>query len=264
VSRLAESDEMARPVAGRLAAIWRYPVMGMQGQELRRAELTLEGIVGDHVYVVRDEQTGRLLDPKSHAYAWGETSALPRLIDFGAELGRDGGEPALRLMFPDGGYRTGSADQLGEALSETLSRRVELVKYPRIVQSRVVAGRTLHLLSDSSLAAISATYPSGVFDVRRFRPNLFLECPGADGFVEEGWLGRPLTFGGGVTLRVEKPNIRCVVTTLSQGELGEDAGILRTIEQNNARKLGVMCTVTAGGSLSVGDAVSIGLSAPLA
>jgi len=44
-------------------------------------------------------------------------------------------------------------------------------------------------------------------------------------------------------LKVEKPNERCTVTTLPQGNLPEDKRILQTIVDANGRNLGVMCSV---------------------
>jgi uncharacterized protein YcbX len=39
-----------------------------------------------------------------------------------------------------------------------------------------------------------------------------------EGFLEDGWLGRTLTVGG-VTLRIDQPCPRCVMTTLPQADL---------------------------------------------
>ncbi len=232
--------------------------MGLQGEKLQEAEITAAGVVGDHVYVVKDVQTGAILDPKSHPYSWGETSALSRLIEFRSELVRlPPAEDGLRLTLPDGGTVEGTAEELGRALGEVLSRHVQVTKYPRIVESRVASGRTLHLLTSASLKTINRFYPSGLFDVRRFRPNIFVESLSEEGFVEEEWLGRAVAIGGSALVRVEKPNIRCVVTTLRQGALPEDKGILESVDRNNGKRLGVMCTVTTGGHVKVGDLLNL-------
>jgi len=252
-SRSRDWPEASESILGRVAGIWRYPIMGMQGEILDVGEVSKQGVVGDHVYVVRDGWTGNILGPKNYGYSWGETSALPNLIEFKAEL-VSGAEAKdqLRITFADGEERTGKADELSRPLSGALSRKVELVKYPKVAESRALSGRALHLLTTSSLEAMEGFYPSGEFDFRRFRPNIFLESGFGEGFVEESWVGLELAVGA-VRLKVEKPNVRCVVTTLRQGSLKEDPEILNSIEKYNGKRLGVMCSVAGPGMVRVGD-----------
>jgi uncharacterized protein YcbX len=235
--------------------IWRYPVMGLQGEPLDRAKITPQGIEGDHIYVVRDVTSGRILNPKSFVYSWGETSALPNMIDLKAQLRGDEvaitppGESVVQEQRPDG-----SLDNL---LSEALHRPVQLLRYPRILESRVLSKRALHLLTTCSIASMSKLYPGGDFDVRRFRPNVVVSAPQKDnGFLEETWIGRTITIGEEVRIKVEKPNTRCKVTTLRQGLLKDDPGILAAIEEHNGNRLGVMCSVTKEGTIAVGDMVA--------
>ncbi len=113
------------------------------------------------------------------------------------------------------------------------------------------------MISDSSIRALKRSYPGGDFDLRRFRPNIVLALgPDAEDFAEESWVGRSLTTGEAV-LKVEKPNERCTVTTLPQGNLPEDRLILQTIIEANDRILGVMCSVGREGAVAVGDPVFV-------
>ena len=84
------------------------------------------------------------------------------------------------------------------------------------------------------------------------------------GFVENGWVGRALKVGEGATLRVAIPDPRCVMTTLPQGDLPQDAEIFRTVTMHNKLEIagagrypcaGVYATVSAGGKISIGDPV---------
>ena len=245
-------------VAGLVAEIWRYPVMGMQGETLEKATVSTEGVEGDHLYVLRDRSSGRILDPKSLAYAWGETKALPSMMDLKAELHVDSdGDEELRIRLPDGVVHSSKGGDLDRVVSQVLGHQVELLKYPRVVEARVRSGRTLHLLTDASLRAMTKSYRRGHFDVRRFRPNVLAVVFGREGFEEENWLGRTVTFGQEVSLRVEKPNTRCKVTTMKQGQLEEDPRILETVEKHNQNKLGVMCSVAKGGSLRVREGLAL-------
>jgi MOSC domain-containing protein len=70
--------------------------------------------------------------------------------------------------------------------------------------------------------------------VRRFRPNIVIEASsGAKGFVENEWIGHTLAIGDEVRLSITGPCGRCVMTTLPQGDLPKDPGILRTAAQQN-------------------------------
>src|SRR5262249_1384537 len=96
---------------------------------------------------------------------------------------------------------------------------------------------TIHLISTATLRRLAAAHPTGRSDFRRFRPNLVIEpvvgVGGAEGFVEDSWIGRTLAVGGEVRLEVWKTSGRCVMTTLPQGDLPKDTGILRAIVEAN-------------------------------
>jgi hypothetical protein len=49
---------------------------------------------------------------------------------------------------------------------------------------------------------------------------------------------------------------RCVITTLPQGNLPKDLGILRCAAQHNEGHVGVYAAVVSGGTISSGDPVS--------
>jgi uncharacterized protein YcbX len=77
------------------------------------------------------------------------------------------------------------------------------------------------------------------------------------GFVENDWIGHTVTIGDEVRLEITGPCGRCVMTTLSQGDLPKDPGILRTAAQNNAANVGVYADVLAGGTIRRGDSVTV-------
>jgi uncharacterized protein YcbX len=77
------------------------------------------------------------------------------------------------------------------------------------------------------------------------------------GFVENGWVGRTMAIGGDVRLAITEPCPRCVMTTLPQGDLPKDSGILRTAAQHNGVNVGVYASVVNGGTIRRGDPVSL-------
>jgi uncharacterized protein YcbX len=77
------------------------------------------------------------------------------------------------------------------------------------------------------------------------------------GFVEDTWIGHVLAIGDGVRLTVTGPCPRCVMTTMPQGDLPADPGILRTAAQHNQANIGIYASVLSGGTIHRGDAISL-------
>ncbi|HBP89680.1 MAG TPA: MOSC domain-containing protein, partial [Nitrospiraceae bacterium] len=77
------------------------------------------------------------------------------------------------------------------------------------------------------------------------------------GFIEQGWIGQTLAIGENVQLKITGSCGRCVMTTLAQGELSKDTGILRTAVQHNLGNVGVYASVIQGGAIRIGDGVRL-------
>ena len=80
---------------------------------------------------------------------------------------------------------------------------------------------------------------------------------GENDFVENGWIGKVLAIGDAVRLSITAPCARCVMTTLAQGDLPKDAGILRTAAQHNHANVGIYASVLQGGTVRRGDSVKL-------
>ena len=50
---------------GSVAALWRFPVKSMQGEQLTEVELGTGGIAGDRAYGLIDRETGKVASAKS-------------------------------------------------------------------------------------------------------------------------------------------------------------------------------------------------------
>jgi uncharacterized protein len=273
----------AQVEAGSVVGLWRYPVKSMMGEELNAAEVTDRGLVGDRQFAVVDASTGKVAGAKNPR-KWGN------FFDFRAayvEPPKGGSKPpAVRLTLPDGTVVTSDQPDLTQALSRALGREVAFAEaQPDEASSGAQAEEywpdmegldyrdtvtewelppgtffdlaVVHLLTTATIE-LRALYPEGRFEVRRFRPNIVVAtAPDREGFVENDWIGQTLAIGDEVLLRITGPCPRCVMTTLPQGDLPKDAGILRTAAQNNQANVGVYADVVKGGTVRRGDDVTV-------
>jgi uncharacterized protein len=116
----------------------------------------------------------------------------------------------------------------------------------------------VHLLTTATLDRLRELYPQGRFDVRRFRPNIVVRMTsGERDFVENAWIGQTLAIGDDVRLSITVPCPRCVMTTLPQGDLPGDTGILPTAVQHYRASVGVYASVPQGGTVRRGDPIRL-------
>ncbi|MFC5831956.1 MOSC domain-containing protein [Nonomuraea insulae] len=213
----------------------RYPVKSMLGEEVAESGVTERGLAGDRARAVLDVVTGKIASAKN-----------PRLW--------------RGLLTIEGARAPGDAE-----LSELVGREVRLIDVPpegaefeRSVPEQVLAEgieaevpytvgtlggaapegtffdfAPVHLISTSAVERIGALSPRGHVEALRYRPNLVIATETAEGFVENGWVGRELSVGEDVVLHVLAPSPRCAVPTLAHGALGRDADALRTVSQHN-------------------------------
>jgi uncharacterized protein YcbX len=123
----------------------------------------------------------------------------------------------------------------------------------------------LHILTTATLAGLGALEPESRFAVERYRPNVVVETDGAP-FAENEWAGRVMHLGAELTALGIIPTMRCIMTTLAQGDLPRDNGVLRTVSRNNRIEIpglgtwscvGAYAAVTAPGRVQVGDEVVV-------
>ncbi len=265
---------------GSVVALWRYPVKSMMGEELNAAEVTERGLLGDRAYALVDPSNGKVASAKNPR-KWA------KLFDFRAALAEPPrvGEkiPPARITLPDGTIVTSERGDLNQILSNVLGREVTLAtaapKTPSleeywpdmdglahretITDEAMPAGTffdlaVIHVLTTATIDRLRELYPQGRFEVRRFRPNIVVEpASGEKNFIENAWIGRTLVIGDEVRLRITGPCPRCVMTTLPQGDLPRDPGILRTAAQHNQVNVGVYAAMVRGGTIRRADPVRL-------
>jgi uncharacterized protein YcbX len=283
----------AQAALGTVVSVWRYPVKSMMGEELNAAEITERGVLGDRAYAVVDSSDGKVAsakNPRKWPRLFDFHAAFVALPRPGAKL------PPVRITLPDGAEVTSEQGNLNQILSRALNREVTLDAAERghreVVESTSPSRWTpkaeeywpdmegldfrdtvtdfdlpegtffdcavVHLLTTATVDRLSELYPPGRFEVRRFRPNIVVETAGGvKDFVENAWIGRTLAIGDALRLSITGPCPRCVMTTLPQGDLAKDPGILRTAAQHNHANVGLYASVVRGGTVRRGDAIRL-------
>jgi hypothetical protein len=268
----------ANSAIGHVVALWRYPVKSMLGEELHAADVTARGLVGDRGYALLDATTGMVAsakNPRKWAALFDCRGVYPVAPQPGVQL------PPVRITLPDGATLGSEEPDAARRLSQLFGREVHLASaapdrpsleeyWPDIeglahretvTDERMPAqtffdAAVVHVLTTATLDRLPEVYPAGRFDVRRFRPNLVVQTrPARTEFVENEWVGHRLAVGDDVRLRVTGPCARCVMTTLPQGDLPRDPGILRAAAQHNQARVGVYAAVERGGRVKRGDPV---------
>lgn len=273
---MSESVQMV----GSAASLWRYPVKSMMGEELNSAAIAGGSVLGDRAYALVDVETGKVISAKNprkwpNMFNFRATFVEPLYVE--AEL------PPVRVTLPDGATVLTKQPDFNQVISSALNREVILshatlaapsleefwpevegITYNNVVTDEAMPANTffdlapIHILTTSTLEQLRESYPQGRFEARRFRPNIVIDTTAArKGFVENEWIGYTLAIGDEVRLRITASCPRCVMTTLPQGDLPRDLGILRTAARYNNANVGVYAIMLQGGTIRRGDVVRL-------
>lgn len=259
----------------------------MQGEAPAAVGVDENGVRGDRGWALRDTETGKLASAK-------QPRRWRALLDCTATGTGDDVEVCLptgdRFNILDPGLRVSLSALLGREVAVERAERPQQGVYesewPEL-EGITLAGELdlptnltgegtsfvdlgiVHVLTTTSLATLAAADPELVVDIRRFRPSVLLDTPGLDGFPENEWAGRTLRVGDdehGTELTVGDPTPRCIMTTVDQGGLPRQPGVLQTIAAINKRSnemgtfacLGSYATVARPGTVRAGDPIELG------
>lgn len=249
------------------------------GEDLNATQVGAKGLAGDRHFALADSTTGKVASAKN-------PSKWPNLFDFRAAYAeplKTGTTPRARITLPDG--ETVLTDDVGleDVLSAALGKPVKFLSsapasstleeyWPDIeglskrdeVTEEAIPPETffdlamVHLMTTATIDEMRRLYPAGRVEPRRFRPNLVIETsPGLSGFAEGDWVDKVLCIGEDVKFQITGPCPRCVMTTLAQGDLPKDNGVLKTAAKYNNAQVGVYASVIEGGVIRRGDTVRI-------
>jgi uncharacterized protein len=226
---------------GRVAALWRYPVKSMAAERLEEVEVSWHGLAGDRRWAfVRGgvERSG---------FPWMTIRERAGMGHYCPSFVDPSRPDASRTL-----VRTPAGDELevvDPALAAELGDGVRVIKQNR----GVFDAMPLSLITTQSVAALGAMVGAEL-DVQRFRPNLLVEAAGETAFREEAWVGAVLRIGG-MRMRVDQRDERCVVVNIDPVTTERDHAVLRTLAREREACVGVYGSTVQPGRVAVGDPV---------
>lgn len=225
----------------------RYPVKSMAGVATKSAFLGWHGFQGDRRFGFR-----RLND--NSGFPWLTASRLPELILY-QPLGFDETtEEPSHVRTPEGMDLELRSAELQNSITEKFGSPVELMKLKH------------GIFDDASVSVINLATIAGIgreagqdLDTRRFRPNIVIASEATEPFVEDGWIGGRLVFGGegGPTINMAMRDLRCVMINLDPDTAQQDPRVMKAAVRLNGNNAGAYGMVARTGQISVGQAVSL-------
>lgn len=279
---------------GTIKEIWRYPVKGMAGESLDSCGLGEMGLNGDRIWALRDTARREIQSCKFRpqlllcSARCRSDDAGDRVDVFfpdGSVVGSDNAAIHTKLSALTG--RTSTLEPLRPASDLDFYRRHKLDDHTWLEELKATFDRgpgeplpaldqlpqeavdfvslrgtfflvtPFHMVTTATLGHLKGLNPDSDWDVRRFRPNIVIETePGAEGLVEQAWIGKRLAIGDSRVDCTETAP-RCGAVTRAQYDFGPDNSILRTIVKDADQNVGIYGAVVNGADIHIGDTVSI-------
>jgi uncharacterized protein YcbX len=227
---------------GRVVGLWRYPVKSMAGEVLDAVDVHWHGVAGDRRWAfVRDEAA-------DSGFPWmtiRQRADMQHYVPSFVDPAKPDASPT-RVRTPSGA----ELDVMDPALAAEL--HLDGARVMRDHRGNF-DGFPLSLITTATLARLGETVGLEL-DPLRFRPNLLVETEDAEAFVEDTWVGRTLQVGG-MTLRVDKRDGRCVIVTIDPTTLERAPQVLKEVGASRDGCLGVYGSVVTPGRVARGDSV---------
>jgi len=251
-----------------------YPLKGCRGVPVPVAEPDARGLSGDRRWMVVDE-AGRFLSQRTEP----RLALVRAMLDAGGLVLEAPGMPPLAVsrrveaplrqvtVWDDSGQARDGGAEASRWLTGHLGRPAALVQldegFERTASPEYAPGVPLAfndaypvlIIGEGSLAELNRRMERPL-PMDRFRPNLVVS--GSEPFAEDGW--RRIRVGTAV-LRLVKPCVRCVATTVDQQTTDRGPEPLRTLATfrrwNGGVIFGQNTVVERPGPMRVGDLVEV-------
>lgn len=236
------SDSSDVRMIGRVTELWRYPVKSMAAEPLDEVDVGWQGVAGDRRWAfIRDGAV-------QSGFPWltlRQCTEMRLYIPSFVDPSRPESSPTV-VRSPTGD----SFDVTDPALSSELSPEGARV----VRQDRgVFDAFPLSLVSTQTVERLGEM-AGGDLHVSRFRPNIVMTATSGAPFVEDSLVGTVVRVGG-MRMRVDKRDGRCVVITIDPVSGERNPAILRVVAGERDGCVGVYGSVVEPGPVAVGDPI---------
>jgi uncharacterized protein YcbX len=226
---------------GRVCALWRYPVKSMAAEPLDAVDVSWHGLAGDRRWAFVQPDM-----PRS-GFPWLTIRERPDMSHYVPSFDEPARPDESRITVRTPAGRL--LDVIDDELAHELGAGTRVIKQDRGVFDTM----PLSLITTRTIASLGARLGTELVPLR-FRPNLLVEPVSDEPFPEDAWVGSVLRIGG-LAMRVDQRDVRCVMITIDPQTLARTPAILRTVVQERDGRLGVYGTVVTPGRVALGDAV---------
>lgn len=227
---------------GRVVGLWRYPVKSMGPQSLASVDVGWHGVAGDRRFAfIRSGMA-------QSGFPWATLRERADMCRYRPSF-IDADRPdtsATRVHTPSG--------EMFDVADPGLAQQISPGGAQVIRQARgIFDSFPLSLITTQTISQLGEMVGTAL-DVQRFRPNFLIDAADGTPFAEDAWVGKVLRIGG-LRMRVDKRDGRCVVITIDPLTMERNPTILRTVASARQGCLGVYGTTVEPGRITVGDLV---------
>ncbi len=257
---------------GSVASLTRYPVKSMGGEALEAAFVAFSGLYGDRLYAIRDTAsdadfpylTGRekaklllyrprFRDPDRAAHP--EQLAAANSIEPTLNVSFDNPDAlALDIETPDGAVLAIDDPALLKHIGAGLSDEHSLSVMRS--ESGYTDCRPVSIISRQTVERLGQEIETEI-DARRFRANIVLDLPEADGFAENTYLGKTIRIGDLVEIKLVAKDPRCKMIALNPDTAKLEMKLLRHVASAHAGFAGLYGVVIQDGLIRSGDPITL-------
>jgi uncharacterized protein YcbX len=259
-------------VIGKVESLWRYPVKSMAGEELDEMFAGYAGVYGDRLFAFESSAaprgfpffTGReqrqmiryrprFRDPSkaAHPVNLAEAGKLSPNIN---PLSASAAELMIDVETPDGKTYAVDDPALMAHLRDGLDPKHELTLLRS--DKAMTDCRPVSMFGVETARKLGEETGVNV-DKRRFRANIYLDLLPAEGFAEDGFVGKSVRIGEKVIVSILQRDARCMMITLDPVTAEKTPAILKAIAQAHEGMAGVYGAVLVEGMLHKGDPVEL-------
>jgi uncharacterized protein len=242
-------SETIKPI-GKVTALFRHPVKSMRGESVEEMNLGITGVEGDRRYAFIQAES-------KSGFPWLTARNFAALVLY-TPFFQDNTNPKkspVIVRTPEGRELAVEDPELKKELEEKSNRKLTLLHLGRGAYDAL----PVSVLSAQSVNSISRIYGNEL-DVRRFRPNIYLNQFQAIADFDGEMVGHDILVGNLVTsprISLDMKDPRCKIPNIDPSTGVIDKKIITLLETNFSNLFGLYGTVKTPGVLRVGEDVNL-------